>query len=778
MSPLQRLLERFPDARRQANGWWEARCPAHEDRRASFGFVEFPDGHCTVRCQAGCSRDRILAALGWTYHDLYPARQEVPAGQRPREVAHYDYVDAAGRLLFQVVRFEPGFDGEKKTFRRRQPVREGMDLRGRQVSEDGRWVYDTRGVAQVLYRVPDVLRAVKSGELVFVVEGEKDADNLAGLGLVATTNAGGADKWMPCYTDALEGADVVVLPDNDEPGRKHADRVSWALRGRARSVRVVMLPGLPEKGDVSDWLAAGGTKEQLLALVEMAPVGRFALTDAGNAERFVGRHGHDVRYLRYGQASGEWLVWDGQRWATDLRGEVTRRAIETVRSIYVEASKEGDEERRKRLVAHALRGESCRAVTAMVTLARDLGGMSVVPDEFDTDPWLLNTPTGVVDLRTGEQRVHRREGMMRRMTRAGYDPGCGAPRWVQFLLEVFGGDEALAWYVERVLGYALTGLTTERKLWICYGSGRNGKSTLLEIVGELLGDYAVTLRSDVLILDEGRPGQPTDLSELPGARYVSTQETQEGRRLDEARVKLLTGGVDTLRARHLYKEEFSFKPQFKLFMATNAKPAIRGVDEGIWDRIRLIPFEVRFSDDPQEQAAGALPLDPMLPDKLRAEAPGILARLVRACLDWQAHGLQEPERVRVSTAGYRVEQDVLGGFLDARCVLEEGATVGARALYSAYCEWCEWAGEKAVSQQAFGRRLGKRRGIQSVRRSAGVVYVGLRLKTEEECRMYDCVGFPRGFSEAEFAYGKVSRENVQEPTSYTGSEEYEPGCEG
>jgi hypothetical protein len=249
MTPVQKLLAKLPSATKAGNGW-SARCPAHEDRKASLSISEGTDGTALVKCHAGCDTSAIVAAIGLTLVDLFASRN----GSGMRIVATYNYTDADGTLLFQVVRLDP------KGFRQRRP----------DANSKGGWTWNLKGVRRVLYRLPDVCKAVAVGQTIYVCEGEKDADQLARIGLTATTNPGGAGKWCEDYTEVLRGAHVVILPDNDGPGQAHAAKVVHSLRGKAASVRTVNLPDLPPKGDVSDWLAAGGSRQQLENLVAAA----------------------------------------------------------------------------------------------------------------------------------------------------------------------------------------------------------------------------------------------------------------------------------------------------------------------------------------------------------------------------------------------------------------------------------------------------------------------------------------------------------------------------
>ncbi len=443
----------------------------------------------------------------------------------------------------------------------------------------------------------------------------------------------------------------------------------------------------------------------------------FTDTDMGNAARLVRRHGQDLRYVF---PWSRWLVWTGKRWRVDDTGEVERLAKETVRSIYAEAGREEDEGRRKALADHARRSEARARVEAMIALARSEPGIPTRADEFDADPWLFNAKNGTVDLRTGELREHRREDMMTKMAGTYYDPQATAPRFDGFLREVFDGDEEVVSFVRRFAGYTATGSTEERVFAILHGSGKNGKSTLVELLRDAMGDYATNTSTET-ILSRRSEGVGNDVAALKGARFVSAAEVEQGRYLAESKVKNLTGS-DTVTARFLYGEPFDFRPQFKLWVSTNNRPVIRGSDDAIWDRIRLIPFEQRFSGDH---------CDPKLPEKLREELPGVLAWMVQGSLEWRRTGLGEPDKVVEATRGYRSEMDVLAQFIEERCVVREGVWAWFSDLWNSYHGWCEEAREKPETKRGFGTRL-KERGFGPDRGTGNVpIRRGIALRDDQ-----------------------------------------------
>jgi putative DNA primase/helicase len=439
----------------------------------------------------------------------------------------------------------------------------------------------------------------------------------------------------------------------------------------------------------------------------------YNLTDLGNSERFVSQHGENVRYC---YLWGKWLVWTGVRWKRDDAGQVHRLAKKTVRSLYGEASDAEDEERRKAIAKHASRSEGADKIKAMLELARS--EVPVTPDELDSDPWLLNASNGTVDLRTGELKGHRREDLITKLAPVEYDPNSAAPTWEAFLERVLPGEE-LRTFVRRAAGYSATGDTSEQVMLINHGGGNNGKSTFQEALSAALGDYSMRAPTEMLMAKRAG-GVPNDVARLKGARFVTASETEEGRRLAESLVKDLTG-QDTISARFMRAEWFDFKPSHKLWLSTNHKPEIRGTDNAIWRRIRLVPWAVAIP--PAER-------DRKLAQKLRSELSGILAWAVEGCLEWRREGLQAPAEVRKATAGYRSEMDVLGDFLADRCFRGERLEVGKDELYKAYQTWSEDAGERTETKRKFGMLL-KERGIEDGRNSERTkrIWKGIGLTT-------------------------------------------------
>jgi len=326
---------------------------------------------------------------------------------------------------------------------------------------------------------------------------------------------------------------------------------------------------------------------------------------------------------------------------------------------------------------------------------------------------------GTLDLRTGELRPPRREDLITKASPAGFDPAATCPQWLAFLDRIMQGNAELIGFLQRAAGYSLTGNTSERAFFICHGTGANGKSTFLDVLKTLLGDYATTTAAETIMLKRYN-AIPSDVASLKGARLVVAIETEQGQALAEILVKSLTGGTDEIAARMMYKDWFSFRPTFKLWLGTNHRPEITGTDNAIWDRIRLIPFDVTIPAAEQDRG---------LAEKLKAELDGILAWAVAGCLDWQRGGLRPPELVKAATAEYRAEMDALAAFLDEICLVAKYASVTSTDLYKAYNDWAKATAEKPLTSKAFSARM-KERGYKTNGRAPNgrYLYQGLGLR--------------------------------------------------
>ena len=400
-------------------------------------------------------------------------------------------------------------------------------------------------------------------------------------------------------------------------------------------------------------------------------------TDLGNAKRLVALYGRDIRYVPEWE---RWLVWESNRWRIDpSKDAVLPLAKTTIRFLYTFASAIKDDQRQSLLIDHARKSERLERLRAMATLAQTEPGIPVSPDALDADPWLLNCLNGTVDLRTGELRPHRRGDLITKRCPVCYSREARSDLWERFLRRVTGGDEALAAFLQRAIGYALTGHTWEEIVLFLIGPAASGKTTFIEAIKAALGDYAVTAEFETFLVKDGR-GPRSDIARLAGARLVSASEGPPGRQLDERLVKQGTGG-DRVTARHLYKEEFEFTPQFLLILGANHRPTIRGDDDAIWRRVLEVPFAAEIPPEERDPQVKATLRDPA------QSGAAILAWAVEGCLAWQRERLQVPEAVKRATAAYRSEMSVFDQFLEERCQVGPVFWVASQRFNQAFQGW-------------------------------------------------------------------------------------------
>ncbi|KPF70251.1 hypothetical protein IP84_00320 [beta proteobacterium AAP99] len=610
------------------------------------------------------------------------AKKEAPVDDLGPATAKWDYFDAAGKLIAVVYRYDP--PGGKKEFRPWDAKRRKM------APPEPRPLYNQPGLATANH--------------VVLVEGEKCAQALMASGVVATTAMHGAnapvDKtdWSP-----LAGKSVLIWPDRDAPGWDYADRASQAiLHAGATTVAILMPPDdKPEGWDAADAIPEGFDVGGFLAVGERMPVMRSVeetpspdlltgidwTTEDGLSTAFTRRYGEDWRYCALW---GKWLVWTGVRWNPDQVLYVSHLS----RGICRNASLKADNPRLKGKLA------SSATISSVEKIARSDPKHASTAEEWDADVWALNTPGGVVDLRTGRMRPHRRDDRMTKVTTATPlgNPDSACPTWRAFLMDVTGGDAELMAYLQLMVGYCLTGVTSEHALFFLYGTGANGKSVFVNVLTTILGDYAANAPMDTFM--EARTDRhPTDLAGLRGARFVSSIETEQGRRWNESKVKAITGG-DKVSARFMRQDFFEYVPQFKLVIAGNHKPSIRNVDEAMKRRLHLIPFTVTI---PPERRDGRLT------EKLLKERDGILAWAVDGCSRWQRQGLKPPASVVSATEEYFEAEDALGQWIEERCLLAKSHREGVSELFADWREWAERAGEYVGSVKRFSELMATRK---------------------------------------------------------------------
>jgi putative DNA primase/helicase len=439
----------------------------------------------------------------------------------------------------------------------------------------------------------------------------------------------------------------------------------------------------------------------------------FQNTDAGNADAFATLHGERCRY---DHTKEKWLIWNDRFWAEDKDGEADRAALDTARERLSAAALIKHDQVRNEGVKWALRSESVHARRATLISAQSIRSLATTTPDYDRGPFLLTVGNGTLDLSTGKLREARREDLITRATEVPYIPLAKAPRWSRFLNETFGDEPEMQAYIRRAVGYSLCGDTSEQCFFMLYGRGANGKTTFLETIVKLLGTHASTAAFSAFLVQHNQGGPRNDLASLCGARFVKAAEAEHRAKLDEAVMKQLTG-EDTVSARFLFHEAFEYRPQFKIWLATNNKPAIWETSSAIWRRIKLIEFNRQFT---------GRRADPGLRRKLEAELPGILAWAVEGCLEWQRVGLREPERVSRATLGYRQESDQIGRFLKDRCDLRPASRTAAKRLYDGYIAWCGTQHETPIALTPFAGKLTER-GIRKHRTAKGNIYRGVGL---------------------------------------------------
>ncbi len=456
-------------------------------------------------------------------------------------------------------------------------------------------------------------------------------------------------------------------------------------------------------------------QSQRRELIDLADLARQT-TDAGNAARLAIRF---LNQLRFAYGLNQWLAWDGRRWATDQSGTAVYLATVTALAIYDEAKSAERESTREALTRWALQSQKRERINAMLDLAKPY--LSVTPDQLDADPFVFNVTNGTIDLKTGKLHDHDPSALISKLAPVKHDPTAEAPRWLGFLDRIFAGDAELIEFVQRWLGYCMTADVREQLLPVLFGTGANGKSTLLDTVAAVVGDYAGTTTTDVLIESRSSASETRyELADLVGKRLIVANEAERGRRLRLGLVKSLTGD-DQIKARPIYGRPFTYHRTYKPLLVTNHKPRVDEDSEAAWRRLRLIPFNVII---PKAER------DPMLLAKLRAEGSGILAWLVRGCLDWQRHGLGEPEAITVATGLFRIESNPMLSWMSECCTPHANNWQKTAELRRSYEQYCAENGFTLESGKSFTDFL-RAQGFTPKPRNAGKGWAGIGLLTEE-----------------------------------------------
>ncbi len=507
-------------------------------------------------------------------------------------------------------------------------------------------------------------------------------------------------------------------------------QLALELTGRGAKVMIIDLPLSEGVNGIDDYLGLQGPEIALRLFDEARPfdpkeqLSKLNHTDYGNEQAFAMLFGNEFLYCC---TTKEWLQYDGVKmWRRDKLNVIDRRMLDVARerreaaALLTEIDSNGEPLRKKALAA-TLKLQNIRVRQSAIDSARSNPRFARQAEDFDRDDYLFGCINGVVDLRTSIFRPGRREDMLTKASGVQFDETAQCERWLQFLSEIFEGNAELIEFMQRSVGYSMLGLTREEVFFILHGTGRNGKGVFLRVLIALLGDYSFSTDISTLIADKETSKRPrNDIAAMAGRRFVCAQESREGAHLDEALIKSLTGG-DLISARFLHREFFTFRPTWKIWLATNHRPEIRGSDVGIWSRPKLIPFGVNFEGREDRSLKDAL-LQP-------AELSGILNWAIEGCRMYLKDGLRYPEAVTSATRQYRADSDVIGRFIEEVCVTGCGSVL-ARPLYQEFSKWSAEVGEPSLTETAFGLRM-KERGYVKQRGSRGVMYLGIGLRSRD-----------------------------------------------
>jgi len=467
------------------------------------------------------------------------------------------------------------------------------------------------------------------------------------------------------------------------------------------------------------------------------------LTEGGNAQRLERIHGGD---MRYNHTQKRWLIWDSGRWKIDANGGAMRLAGDVVGALYLEAANASDRNEREKLANFAKATDTRRGLTNMLALAANRSRFALTADDFDCDPWLLGAEDVTIDLKAGKTRQPQREDLITKAIGTIHDGAAKCPQWITFLNRIFSEDKDLIAYMKRAFGYCLTGSMVEQIFFFCYGTGSNGKSVLLDILRELLGEYARQADFGSFLVQRNEKVR-NDLAALAGARVITAIEVEEGGRLSMQVIKAWTGG-DPITARFLFGENFTFKPTGKIWLAANNKPTISEHNHAAWRRVRLIPFNVTISEGERDNNLEA---------KLLQELPGILNWALEGLQDYLQKGMQTPKAVLDATNNYRRENDSLELFISECCEVSSLRVCKNSDMYDQYINFCGMSGLNSMSQKKFSLEMKSRPGINGQRNKHGMAWIGIDLKEDWK----RCMVEANPISEARDAKGAGLSQNAQ-----------------
>lgn len=724
----------------------QAKCPCHNDKNASLTISHKGD-KTFLYCHAGCETNDILESVGLKMSDLFDKQLEVEdkhksAFEKDIE-AIYKFYDENGDLAYEKIRKKGKkflhrryIDGEtvwgmeEGIYTETFPGSKSWSIKERPGAKKAYYP----GQEQLLYNLPNVIKGIKEGQTIFITEGEKDSDSLITRGLIATTTSIGATKgdlgkkWPSRFNSFFKGANVVLLPDNDEPGKRFMEHIAIELKNIANNIKIVELPDLSKKEDITDWLEYGNDIYDLQALVKRTDefiefkgniIYDYNWSDVGNAERLISLHGKDIKF---NVNSGKWYVWNGVNWELDnsfkvenLYRTVLRRFQNAIPNINISDDEIATKKQQEKAKSFVLRNETDGKIKSVLNQAKTFKGINFM--ESDKDDYLFNTPNGTINLRDLSQKKHDRKDLITQCSNYSFNrENDKCPNWIAFLNRIFCGDQELINYVQKAVGYSLTGDMSEQCLFMLWGGGANGKSTFVKALEDIMGSYAATIKGETLMEKNGQDGARGDLARLTNKRVVIASELQEGQVFNEPLLKVLSAG-ETLPVRFMYQEEFMLKPKFKLWIMTNKKPKVKGNDHGIWRRWRMIPFKYKFTEKEKDPN--------FYEEKLKPELEGILLWAITGYQMWKGQGFEAPKEVMEAVEDYKMDMDQVARFIEDCCKVGEGYECTGSAMYDEYINWCIAEGENyKMTNHKLARDL-KEKGFVNKRDMNGKKWIGI-----------------------------------------------------
>lgn len=708
---------------------FQCKCPVHNDHTASMTVSKGKKG-ILIHCHAGCETKSILEAVGLRESDLFydsnvtkvkqDWKDRLEHSKRKKIVEIYNYVDQNGKYLYSKIRFEKDENGKKEM------------LYGVLNKEKDWFQYGLKGIHKTLYNLPEIREAAAQKRTIYYVEGEKDVETLRGFGLIATT-AGSSGDWRRFFSKYFSGADVVLLPDNDEAGEKLTTRIISDLIGVVNSIKVVKTSER-NHGDVTDYFQDGYTIEDFNKLVrkaetipqnqeqevdkpkkkkeipqwikdkiaELKPEVNYSLDDRGNGDLFADVF-KDV--CRFNSTARCWYCYNGKYWEEDSfdlivaeRAKILQDAL-MIYSITIE-----DYKKREDYTKHIIKMGKQHVRKNMITDARSK--YPVKTEEFDQNTNLFNCKNGTYNLETGTLQKHNPEDYISKISNVYYDPAAPGTEIEKFMNTIMQGNKENIEYIQKILGLALMGNTDEEKLFIFYGpSTRNGKSTLVETFLFMIKDYGTTMQPESLALSKkDSRSASSDIARLKGVRFVDAPEPPQSMRLDAALIKQLTGN-DMITARKIYQEEITFMPVFITVINTNHLPII--TDETLFTsgRIVVIPFKKHFTAKEQDKG---------LKRRLRRKQniSGFFNWCVAGYQKYQKDELKTTESMDREIESYHMDSDRIAAFISEELTEDLTQSVTISELYPIYENWCTKNNYQALGKTKFTdyfRRMGRLR---------------------------------------------------------------------